>query len=161
MLETGDLNNRGKMSDSDDYNESVVMVDPNDIEIPSEPEDDELTIDCDYEINKDGYDPMSLVSVGLEDDDDEEEDDEDRVEDMAEPSEEVCSFCAQTFSSKKELTVHIKTAHPKSCCVACQYCGRVLSDADSYRRHLNNVHQVTRRSWRGLGWVLISYLFAR
>ena len=104
------------MSDSDDYNESVVMVDPNDIEIPSEPEDDELTIDCDYEINKDDYDPMSLVSVGLEDDEDEEEEDE--VENVVEPSKG---------------------------CVACQYCGRVLSDADSYRRHLNNVHQVTGR----------------
>ena len=95
------------MSDSDDYNESVVMVDPNDIEIPSEPEDDELTIDCDYEINKDGYDPMSLVSVGLEDDDEDEEDDE--MENVAESSDEVCSFCSQTFSSKKELTAHIKT----------------------------------------------------
>ena len=63
LLKTGEAQNSSKMSDSDDYNESVVMVDPNDIEIPSEPEDDELTIDCDYEINKDGYDPMSLVSI--------------------------------------------------------------------------------------------------
>ena len=135
------------MSDSDDYNESVVMVDPNDIEIPSDHEPDEeeeeLTIDCDYEINKDGYDPMSLVSVGLEDDDDD-EDEEDEVtgSEAVETGEDVCSFCPEKFSNKKDLAVHIKTDHPKSCCVACQYCGRVLSDPDSYRRHLNNVHQV-------------------
>ena len=130
-----------EMSDNDDYNESVVMVDPNDIEIPSdqdEPDDDELTIDCDFELNRDGYDPMSLVSVGLEDD----EDEEDEVTDVGE-SEEACTFCPLKFESKKSLSVHIKTEHSKSCCVACQYCGRVLSDADSYRRHLNNVHQVS------------------
>ena len=108
------------MSDSDDYNESVVMVDPNDIEIPSdhEPDEDELTIDCDYEIDKDGYDPMSLVSVGLEDDDDDDEED--------------------------ELTggEAVETVETGPDCVACQYCGRVLSDQESYRRHLHNVHQV-------------------
>ena len=107
------------MSDNEDYNESVVMVDPSDIQIPSdqdEPDDDELTIDCDYEINKDDYDPMSLVSVGLEDDDEEEDEDE------------------------SEMTNVVET---KRGCVACQYCGRVLSDQESYRRHLNNVHQIS------------------
>ena len=128
------------MSDTEaaDYNESVVMVDPNDIEMASDDDDDDpdtsLTIDCDYD---DSYDPMSLVSVGL----DEEEEEEDVAEETQGGSGQ-CDICSETFSDRRQLAKHIKTVHPKSCCVACQYCGRVLSDAENYRRHLNNMHKI-------------------
>merc|ERR1719192_2228661 len=56
--------------------------------------------------------------------------------------EQKCTFCSESFSNRKLLNNHILTVHQKSCSVACQYCGRGLSDADSYKRHLNNVHQV-------------------
>ena len=105
------------MSDLEaDYDASVVMVDPNEIVMPSdeEPEiEDQLTIDMDDD--DDSYDPMSLVSVGLGEEEDEEH--EDSVEDTD----------RQTSNASS---------------VACQYCGRVLSDEDAYRRHLNNMHQI-------------------
>ena len=139
----------------DDYNDGVVMVDPTDIEMCSDPdeEDDELTIDCEYddvqEISNEnsedgeGYDPLSLVSVGLEEEEDDDDDDlEDEEVSIEDDQEQKCSFCAKTFSNRKQLNRHIKSVHQKACSVACQYCGRVLSDADSYKRHLNNVHQV-------------------
>merc|ERR1719322_1572270 len=85
------------------------------------------------------YDPMSLVSVGLEEDDDDEE--EETIIDTS--NKEICEFCQESFEDKKKLSKHIKSVHPKSCQIACQYCGRVLSDAESYRRHLNNMHQIS------------------
>ena len=137
------------MSDNEvDYNASVVMVDPNDIEMASDEDDetaDELTIDCDYDNDNENdqseemYDPMSLVSVGLEEDDD--DDEEETIIDTS--GKEICEFCQESFDDKKKLSKHIKSAHPKSCQIACQYCGRVLSDAESYRRHLNNMHQIS------------------
>ena len=138
----------------DDYNDGVVMVDPTDLEMGSDEDeqDDELMIDCEYddiqEISNEpsedgeGYDPLSLVSVGLD-----EEDDDDDIEDedlsFEDEQEQKCTFCSKTFSNRKQLNRHIKSVHQKACSVACQYCGRVLSDADSYKRHLNNVHQVS------------------
>ena len=126
------------MSDTEaDYNESVVMVDPTDIEMASDDDDDpdtSLTIDCDYD---DSYDPMSLVSVGLDEEEEEEEGVPEETDDNGQ-----CDLCSESFSDKKQLAKHIKAVHPKSCCVACQYCGRVLSDHDNYRRHLNNMHNI-------------------
>ena len=136
-----------------DYNDGVVMVDPTDLEMGSDEDEDvdELMIDCEYEDNQDknneqnedqdGYDPLSLVSVGLdeEDEDDEMEDEEANNDD---DQEQKCSFCSKSFTNKKQMNRHIKSVHQKACSVACQHCGRVLSDADSYKRHLNNVHQV-------------------
>ena len=58
-----------------------------------------------------GCNPLSLVSVGLNEGNDSDMKDEGILFD-------------------------------KSCSVAYQYCGRVLSDADSYKRHDNNVHQI-------------------
>lgn len=136
----------------EDYNDGVVMVDPTDLEMGSDEDgqDDELMIDCEYddiqEISNEqsedgeGYDPLSLVSVGLD-----EEDDDDMEEEglsFENGQEQKCTFCSKGFSNRKQLNRHIKSVHQKACSVACQYCGRVLSDADSYKRHLNNVHQV-------------------
>ena len=136
----------------EDYNDGVVMVDPTDLEMGSDEDgqDDELMIDCEYddiqEISNEqsedgeGYDPLSLVSVGLD-----EEDDDDMEEEglsFENGQEQKCAFCSKGFSNRKQLNRHIKSVHQKACSVACQYCGRVLSDADSYKRHLNNVHQV-------------------
>merc|ERR1719285_785151 len=94
-------------------------------------------IDCEDELDDtgDGYDPLSLVSVGLDDEDDEM---------SLETKNDVhnCSYCTELFTNRKELNSHIKSQHQKACSVACQYCGRVLNDAETYRRHLNNVHQV-------------------
>ena len=133
------------MSDTEaDYNTSVVMVDPNDIEMASDDDDDddgnhELTIDCDdADLEKEEYDPMSLVSVGLDEDDDDEEEEVINNQNIK----ENCDFCPESFEDKKQLGKHIKSVHPKSCHVACQYCGRVLSDEENYRRHLNNMHQI-------------------
>jgi len=136
-----------------DYNDGVVMVDPTDLEMGSDEDEDvdELMIDCEYEEDQDknneqnedqdGYDPLSLVSVGLdeEDEDDEMEDEEANNDD---DQEQKCSFCSKSFTNKKQMNRHIKSVHQKACSVACQHCGRVLSDADSYKRHLNNVHQI-------------------
>jgi len=136
----------------EDYNDGVVMVDPTDLEMGSDEDgqDDELMIDCEYddiqEISNEqsedgeGYDPLSLVSVGLD-----EEDDDDMEEEglsFNNGQEQKCTFCSKGFSNRKQLNRHIKSVHQKACSVACQYCGRVLSDADSYKRHLNNVHQI-------------------
>jgi len=136
----------------EDYNDGVVMVDPTDLEMGSDEDgqDDELMIDCEYddiqEISNEqsedgeGYDPLSLVSVGLD-----EEDDDDMEEEglsFENGQEQKCTFCSKGFSNRKQLNRHIKSVHQKACSVACQYCGRVLSDADSYKRHLNNVHQI-------------------
>lgn len=135
----------------EDYNDGVVMVDPTDLEMGSDEDgqDDELMIDCEYddiqEISNEqsedgeGYDPLSLVSVGLD-----EEDDDDMEEGLSfeNGQEQKCTFCSKGFSNRKQLNRHIKSVHQKACSVACQYCGRVLSDADSYKRHLNNVHQI-------------------
>ena len=132
---------------STDYNDGVIMVDPTDLEMGSDDDadEDELMIDCDYENeeefsneqNEDAYDPMSLVSVGLEEDEEDEE-----VITEEDDREQKCSFCSKTFSNRKRLNRHIKSTHQKDCSAACQYCGRVLSDAESYKRHLNNVHQI-------------------
>ena len=98
-------------------------------DIDSDPED-KLIIDCDYEINKDAIDPMSLVSVYLASDEDEQD-----TEKVAESSEDVCSFCYQTFSSSKELNDHIIYEH----CVVCQFCGWIFRDVESYMEHIKNV----------------------
>jgi len=149
-------NNEDEEVLDDDYDDGVVMVDPTDLEMGSdgEAEDDELMIDCEYDDvqempnqfseDGEGYDPLSLVSVGLdeEDDDDDDEDEEDEEVSIEDDQEQNCNFCSKTFSNRKQLNRHIKSVHQKACSVACQYCGRVLSDADSYKRHLNNVHQI-------------------
>ena len=141
--------------EGDDYNDGVVMVDPTDLEMGSDEdgEDDELMIDCEYddvqEISNEqsedgeGYDPLSLVSVGLDEEDDDDDDMEDEELSIEDDQEQTCTFCTKLFSNRKQLNRHIKSVHQKACSVACQYCGRVLSDADSYKRHLNNVHQVS------------------
>ena len=130
------------MSDNEaDYNASVVMVDPNDIELESDEDgaEDELTIDCDT-----GYDPMSLVSVGLEEDEEEDEEMEDGEEAVsaAGPAAEKCDICDKVCESRSGLAKHMRATHPGSCCVACEYCGRVLADQDTYTRHLNNMHHI-------------------
>ena len=87
-----------------------------------------------------GCNPLSLVSVGLDEEDDNDMKDEGLSFDNGQ--EQICTFCSKGFSNRKQLNRHIKSVHQKSCSVAYQYCGRVLSDADSYKRHLNNVHQI-------------------
>ena len=47
--------------------------------------------------------------------------------------EQNCTFCSKDFSNKKQLNRHIESVHQKFCSVAYQYCGRALSDADSYK----------------------------
>ena len=131
------------MSDNEaDYNASVVMVDPNDIELESDEDEgeDELTIDCDT-----GYDPMSLVSVGLEEDEEEDEEMEDgegEAVSAAGPAAEKCDICDKVCESRSGLAKHMRATHPSSCCVACEHCGRVLADQDTYTRHLNNMHNI-------------------
>ena len=82
---------------------------------------------------------MSLVSVGLEEDEADDDDEEEAAED---DQEQKCSFCSKDFANRKQLNRHIKSVHQKICSVACQYCGQVLSDSENYRHHLNSVHQV-------------------
>lgn len=124
---------------------NLVLVDPT-VDLGSEDEEDALMIDCsdeeEEEEDEDGYDPLSLVSVGLDEDEDDMEEDEDDLSFEEKNNEASCTFCSESFSNRKLLNNHILSVHQKACSVACQYCGRVLSDADSYKRHLNNVHQV-------------------
>ena len=127
----------------DDAN--LVLVDPT-VDLGSEDEEDTLMIDCsDEEEDEDenGYDPLSLVSVGLDEDEDDMEEDEDDLSFEEKNNQSSCTFCSESFSNRKLLNNHILSVHQKACSVACQYCGRVLSDAESYKRHLNNVHQVS------------------
>ena len=138
--------------------DNVVLVDPT-VDLGSEDEEDALMIDCsDEEEDEDeenGYDPLSLVSVGLDEDEDDMEEDEDEISFEEKNNEASCTFCSESFPNRKLLNNHILSVHQKSCSVACQYCGRVLSDADSYKRHLNNVHQVSRPDKdkvRGMIW---------
>ena len=125
---------------------NLVLVDPT-VDLGSEDEDDALMIDCsdeeDDEDDENGYDPLSLVSVGLDEDEDDMEEDEDDLSFEEKNNEASCTFCSEAFSNRKLLNNHILSVHQKACSVACQYCGRVLSDAESYKRHLNNVHQVS------------------
>ena len=128
----------------DDAN--LVLVDPT-VDLGSEDEEDALMIDCsdeeDDEDDENGYDPLSLVSVGLDEDEDDMEEDEDDLSFEEKNNDGSCTFCSESFSNRKLLNNHILSVHQKACSVACQYCGRVLSDAESYKRHLNNVHQVS------------------
>lgn len=132
--------------ESGSYNDDVVLVDPHGLDLASEDED-QLMIDCEEEEDdEDGYDPLSLVSVGLGEDEDDDMDEEDYDELSPEAysnHNNNCTFCNETFTNRRLLNSHILTAHQKDCSVACQYCGQVLSDGDTYRRHLSNVHQVS------------------
>jgi len=107
-------------------------------------DEDALMIDCeeDFDDDEDGYDPLSLVSVGLDEDDEDMDEDEDDFSIEESYSVQSCTFCSESFASRKLLNSHILSEHEKACSVACQYCGQVLSDGDSYRRHLDTVHQV-------------------
>ena len=102
-------------------------------------------IDCEEDLDdeEDGYDPLSLVSVGLDEDDEDMDEDEDDFSVEESYSVQNCTFCSESFASRKLLNSHILSKHEKDCSVACQYCGQVLSDADSCRRHLDTGHQVT------------------
>ena len=128
------------LKDQDDGN--LVIVDPT---LGSEDEDDALMIDCsdEEEGEEDGYDPLSLVSVGLDEDEEDMEEEEEDFPMEDKNNKASCTFCSESFSNRKLLNNHILSVHQKACSVACQYCGQVLSDADSYKRHLNNVHQVS------------------
>ena len=140
-----DRMSEGQDGSSEDYNSGLLEVDPSPLDLEDSEDEDQLMIDCD-EDTEDGYDPLSLVSVGLDEDeedmDDEEEDDDDDLTIEEKNVEQCCTFCSDTFANRKLLNLHILSEHQKSCSVACQYCGRVLSDGDSYRRHLDLVHQV-------------------
>ena len=78
-----------------------------------------------------GCNPLSLVSVGLDEEDDNDMKDEGLSFDNGQ--EQNCTFCSKAFLNRKQLNRHIKSVHQKFCSVAYQYCGRVLSDADSYK----------------------------
>ena len=125
---------------------NLILVDPT-VDLGSGDEEDALMIDCSDEEDdaddENGYDPLSLVSVGLDEDEDDMEEDEDDLSFEEKNNEASCTFCSESFSNRKLLNNHILSVHQKACSVACQYCGRVLSDAESYKRHLNNVHQVS------------------
>ena len=125
---------------------NLILVDPT-VDLGSEDEEDALMIDCSDEEDdaddENGYDPLSLVSVGLDEDEDDMEEDEDDLSFEEKNNDGSCTFCSESFSNRKLLNNHILSVHQKACSVACQYCGRVLSDAESYKRHLNNVHQVS------------------
>ena len=127
---------------------NLILVDPT-VDLGSEDEEDALMIDCSDEEDdaddENGYDPLSLVSVGLDEDEDDMEEDEDDLSFEEKNNEASCTFCSESFSNRKLLNNHILSVHQKACSVACQYCGRVLSDAESYKRHLNNVHQVSKK----------------
>lgn len=127
---------------------NIVDNNDNDDDDEDDEDDEGLVIDDEYDsieefnggsAETESYDPLSLVSVGLLDDEDEEYDD-----DIAAQTDltATCTFCQKSFTERKHLTRHIKSVHQKACSVACQYCGRVLSDQDSYKRHINTVHKV-------------------
>ena len=54
----------------------------------------------------------------------------------------ISDICDKVCESRSGLAKHMRATHPGSCCVACEYCGRVLADQDTYTRHLNNMHHI-------------------
>ena len=153
------------MSDNEgDYEASVIMVDPNDIDLGSDTDEDEnkLIIDEDEHepiidedeneliIDEDenelivdytGLDPMSLVSVSLEEDEIEGGQEEEEASN-ADHVVEKCNICNKKCRSRSGLTRHMMAIHPVGCPVMCEYCGHVLDDQDTYARHLSEWHHI-------------------
>ena len=143
---------------SNDYSSELMMVDMEDIdrsEYLADEDENELMIDCEDDDNStsvpvertisdnsdNGYDPLSLVSVGLDDDDDVDDEELSFDEEISNEVNTKCPFCSRLFSNRQLLNRHIRTVHQKSCSVTCQFCGRILNDEDSYRRHVASVHK--------------------
>lgn len=149
---------------SNDYSSQLIAVDMEDIdrsENDGDPpeEDNQLMIDfeddnnsfsinsldknCDSE-SEGAYDPLCLVSVGLDDDEDVDEDEEELSFDGEQINDinSKCPFCTKLFTNRQQLNRHIRTVHQKSCSVTCQFCGRILIDDHSYRKHVATVHKI-------------------
>jgi len=147
-----------------DYSSKLIAVDMEDIDRSDHDgdnpeEDNELMIDCEddndslairaldrnCDSESDGaYDPLCLVSVGLDDDEDVDEDEEELSFD-GEQIDDInsnCPFCTKLFTNRQQLNRHIRTVHQKSCSVTCQFCGIILSDDQAYRKHVATVHKI-------------------
>lgn len=152
-----------------DYSSKLIAVDMDDIVGDPPEEDNQLMMDfeddnnstitsldknCDSE-SEGAYDPLCLVSVGLDDDEDVDEDEDE--EELSFDREQIndinsnCPFCTKLFTNRQQLNSHIKTVHQKSCSVTCQFCGRILSDDHSYRKHVATVHKIGTSQGSNLG----------
>ena len=134
------------MSESEgeaDYNSSVVMVDPTDIQAAPSDEEDELTID-------EGEDPMSFLSVGMDEDiEDEEEEEDEELEVGATKTQrrsslgqsmKKCPDCAEQFSTKTSLNIHRLKVHVAGLKnLPCPQCHLEVPDLTQHMRKMHNV----------------------
>ena len=134
------------MSDNDaepDYNASVVMVDPTDLQLAPSDEEDELTID-------EGQDPMSFLSVGMDEDDEDDEDEEieagdanitQRRQSLGQTQTlKQCPDCEEKFSTKTSLNIHRLKVHVAGLKnLPCPQCHQEVPDLTLHMRKEHNV----------------------
>ena len=136
------------MSDGEpDYDASVVMVDPTELQMTPSDEEDELTID-------EGQDPMNFLSVGMDEDDEEDEDEEleaggvnntQKRPSLGHQTQTLkqCPDCEETFSTKTSLNIHRLKVHVAGLKnLPCPQCHQEVPDLTLHMRKEHNVEGI-------------------
>ncbi|XP_063545149.1 zinc finger protein 585A-like [Cydia strobilella] len=65
---------------------------------------------------------------------------------LCEPDETTCLVCFAEFLDPDDLALHIQQVHPSGKLVECQFCDKIVSDAEAYVLHIRDAHLLDFKS---------------